>query len=174
MRRLSLLLLPVGPLCVAFLRYLLPGYSSPDSLATAQAVIDHPGRESAVLWLGLVAMLTLVPGLITVAGALPDNRWKFISMTLCIPGYLALGPLLAGDQLLFSGAAAKIGAAQIAAELNAMHPSAEVATTIFVFGHVVGTVLLGGALFRSRLIAPWAAGLVAVEVVASEPATVPQ
>jgi hypothetical protein len=162
MNRILLLLLPVGPFCVAVLRFLLPYYTAGDEVATAQAVIDHPSRESAVLWLGLVAILTLLPGLITVAGVLPAGAWKTWAMALCIPGYLCLGPLLTQDYLLSSGAASHLAAQQIGAEVAALHPSYDVATAIFVVGHVLGTVLLGIALLRSRLVPAWAAWLVAV------------
>lgn len=162
MRRTALWLLPVGPLSVGILRFLLPYYNASDNLATAEAVIAHPNRESAVLWLGLLALLTLIPGLVTVAGALPASRLKTWAMALCLPGYLCLGALLAEDHLLFSGAAADTDPQQVAALLSAMHPSINVATGIFVVGHVIGTVLLGLTVLRSGLVQPWIAWLITV------------
>lgn len=162
MRRLALVLLPIGPLCVGLLRFLLPYYTADGNLETANAVIAHPDRESAVLWLGLVAVLTLVPGLIAVAGLLPASRLKTWAITLCVGGYLCLGALLSEDSLLWSGARAHTDPQQIADLLTAVHPSMNVATGIFVVGHVIGTVLLGVALLRSHLIPAWAAWLVIV------------
>ena len=162
MRRLALLLLPVGPFCVALLRFLLPYYTADGSLATVVAVDAHPGRQSAVLWLGLIAILTLLPGVIAVAALLPATPLKAWAVGLCIPGYLCLGPLLAQDYLLAAGARAHTDPHQLAAQLDAMHPSYDVATAVFVFGHVVGTVLLGLALLRSRRIPSWAAWTVTV------------
>lgn len=51
----------------------------------------------AVLWLGLVGVLTLVPGLIAAAAILPPSRVKALAMGLALPGYLCLGVLLAQD-----------------------------------------------------------------------------
>lgn len=159
MRRLALLLLPIGPLCVAALRFLLPYYTADGNLATVRAVDAHQGRESAVLWLGLIALVTLVPGIIVVANALPASRVKAWALGLAVPGYLCLGVLLAEDYLLWSGAHAHADPHQIAKLLDAAHPSFDIGLTIFVIGHVVGTVLLGMALLRSRRIpylAAWA------------------
>lgn len=162
MRRLALLALPIGPLCIGVLRFLLPYYTAGDNLATANAVIAHPDRESAVLWLGLVGVLTLVPGVIAVGSRLPASRLTSWAVALSVLGYLCLGALLAEDSLLWSGARAHTDPQQIAAMVTAMHPSMTVATAIFVVGHVIGTVLLGVALLRSHLIPAWAAWLVTV------------
>jgi hypothetical protein len=162
MRRVALVLLPIGPMCVGLLRFLLPYYTADGNLATARAVAAHPGRESAVLWLGLAAMVTLVPGVIAVAAALPASRLKAWALGLSIPGYLCLGVVLAEDYLLWSGTHANADPHSVAALLNASHASADVGVAIFVVGHVVGTVLLGLALLRSGIIPAWAAWAVAI------------
>jgi hypothetical protein len=162
MKRLALMLLPVGPFCVAVLRFLLPYYTSDGNLATVRAVDAHPGRESAVLWLGLIALVTLVPGVITAATVLPASRLKSWALALSVPGYLCLGVLLAEDYLLWSGAHAHADPQEVAGLLHALHPSIYVGTAIFVVGHVVGTVLLGIALLRSGRVPAWAAWAVTV------------
>ena len=162
MKRLSLLLLPVGPVCVALLRLLLPYYTAPTDVAAAQAVIDHPGRESAVLWLGLAAVLTLLPGLYTLAEGIPSRPLKTTAMILAVPGYLCLALLLVEDNLLYSGARTGTDPHRTAALLAALHPSVGLATGIFVVGHVLGTVLLGAALLRSRQVGSWAAWLITI------------
>ena len=55
----------LGPASVGILRFLLPYYTAPDSAASARAVAAHPGRESAVLWLGLVELLRASQILVT-------------------------------------------------------------------------------------------------------------
>lgn len=159
MRRVALVLLPIGPLCVGVLRYLLPYYTANNSLAAVRAVDAHPNRESAVLWLGLIALVTLVPGVIAAAGVLPASRLKTWALALSVPGYLCLGVLLGQDYLLWSGAHSHADPRQIAALIDAAHPTVNVGLAIFVAGHVLGTVLLGIALLRSRRIhasAAWA------------------
>jgi len=162
MRRAALLLLPIGPFCIAALRYLLPYYTADNNVAIVQAVNEHPGRESAVLWLGLVGVLTLVPGLIAAAAILPPSRLKAWAMGLAVPGYLCLGVLLAQDSLLWSGAHSGADPKQVTLLLDSLHPSMKVGLGVFVVGHVLGTVLFGIALLRSRRVPAWAAWAVAV------------
>ncbi len=162
MRRLALVLLPIGPLCVGVLRFLLPYYTASNSLATVRAVDAHPNRESAVLWLGLIALVTLVPGVIAAAGVLPASRLKTWALALSVPGYLCLGVLLGQDYLLWSGAHSHADPRQVANLIDAAHPTVNVGLAIFVVGHVIGTVLLGIALFRTRRIPTSAAWAVTV------------
>ncbi len=162
MRRAALLLLPIGPFCIAALRYLLPYYTADNKVAIVQAVNEHPGRESAVLWLGLVGVLTLVPGLIAAAAILPPSRLKAWAMGLAVPGYLCLGVLLAQDSLLWSGAHSGADPKQVTLLLDSLHPSMNVGLGVFVVGHVLGTVLFGIALLRSGRVPAWAAWAVAV------------
>ena len=162
MRRVVLALLPVGPLCVAALRYLLPYYTASTDLGTARAVAAHPGRESAVLVLGVVALVTLLPGLLTVAAVLPRTRLRTSALALLVPGYLCLGALIAEDSLLWSAAHAHVPVGTTAALLAATHPAITVAGGVFVAGHVIGTVLLGVALMRAQWLPTWVGGCVAV------------
>lgn len=162
MKRVALYLLPVGPLCVAALRYLLPYYTAGSNLATAKAVDAHPGRESAILWLGLLALVTLVPGVVAAVGVLPASRLKSWALALCVPGYLCLGVLLAEDYLLWSGAHSRTDPHVVARLLGAAHPTIAIGIAIFVIGHVGGTVLLGVALLRSGRVPTAAAWAVVV------------
>ena len=79
-----------------------------------------------------------------------------------MPGYLSLGVLLAYDHILWSVVEAGLPAAESVRVVDAAHPSIDVAIGVFVLGHVVGTVLLGLALLRSRRIPAWAAWAITV------------
>jgi hypothetical protein len=149
----TLLLLPIGPLAVGLLRFLLPYYSATTSAATVAAVYARPGRETAVLWLDLVAVLTLVPGVLialahTRAGAPRLTAW---AAALVVPAYLCLAGPLAADVLLWSGEHARLSQATTTDLVQAIHPALNVQLGIFIVGHVVGTVLLGAAVLRTRL-----------------------
>jgi hypothetical protein len=114
---------------------------------------------SLVLWLSLVAALTMVPGSIAVGRLVRPRapRLTTVALALTVPGYLML-PMLAGlDHPVWM--AAESGASQATAVglLEAAHPSYALATGIFVVGHVLGTVLLGVAMLRSGLVPAWAA-----------------
>jgi len=147
-------LMPVGPALVMALRLLLPGFTAEDATQSAAAVAQSPGRESAVLWLGYLATLTLVPGVIA-AGALARRgapRLATWAVALLVPAYLSMGALITGDAVLWSGQRAGLSPATTGAVYDDLHPSIGLAVGVFVLGHVVGTVLLGLALLRSRTI----------------------
>jgi hypothetical protein len=157
-------LMPLGPLCVAALRGLLPTFTSDTGADVASAVAAEPGRQSAVVWLGYVAVLLLVPGVLAVGEltreAAPRLTWW--ALAFVVPGYLSLGALVAGDAMLWSASAAGLGRGALAALQDRPHPAMIVALVVFVIGHVVGTVLLGIALLRSRRVAPVFAWALAV------------
>lgn len=157
------LLMPVGPAAVALLRYLLPYYTADTAAAQAAAAAAEPGRESAVLWLGYIAVLTLVPGVIGLARVTrtASPRLTAWAVALVVPAYLSLGGLMSGDQMLWSGQEAGLDTATTATLLENPHPTVNIAIGVFVVGHVLGTVLLGVALLRSGRVPAWAAwGLV--------------
>lgn len=161
------MLLPVGPAAVAVLRYVLPYETVDDSSTMVRKAIAEPGRASLVLWLGLVAVLTLVPAAYAVARMTRSLAPKLtaVAMVLLVPGYLALGWLAAGDQLLWLGPEAGLAASEVTRLYDAAHPTTEIAEVVFVLGHVVGTILLGIALWRSQVVPRWAA----VAVIVSQP-----
>jgi len=153
------LLAPVGALAVAVLRYVLPYETTDSATEIVRETYADPGAVSLVLWLSLVAALTMVPGSIAVGRLVRPQapRLTAVALALTVPGYLML-PMLTGlDHPVWM--AAESGASQAAAValLEAAHPSYAVATGIFVVGHVLGTVLLGVAMLRSRLVPAWAA-----------------
>ena len=158
------LLLPVGPAAVAVLRLILPYYTEGDSAGMVAAVEAEPGRQSAVLWLAYVCILTLVPGLIAASGVCREAapRLTAWALGLGVPGYLSLGMFVGSDHLLWSVSDAGLSGADAVAVVDAGHPSIDVAIGVFVLGHVIGTVLLGLALLRSGRIPAWAAWAITV------------
>ena len=166
-RLAAAIILPIGPAAVAVLRFVLPYDTVDDAKTMAAKVIAEPGRGSAVLWFGFLAVLTLVPAAFA-AGKLTRRRapkLTIVALALLIPGYLALGWLIGEDQLLWSGAHAGLDAGAITRIAEAAHPTTAIAGVFFVLGHVLGTILLGVALWRSQVIARWAA----VAVIVSQP-----
>jgi hypothetical protein len=151
-------LAPVGPLAVALLRYVLP-YETTDSPADiVRETYADPGAMSLVLWLSVVAALTIVPGAIAVGRFVrPDApRLTVVALALTVPGYLML-PMLAGlDHPVWLAAEAGVSQSTAVALLEAAHPAYALATGVFVVGHVLGTVLLGVAMLRSRRVPAWA------------------
>lgn len=158
-RLLAALVLPIGPLAVAGLRYVLPYFSASNPSEMARDVMAAEGRQSAVIWLGLIATFTLLPGVLAV-GRLTRRgapRMTAAAMLLVVPGYLALIYMLGSDLVLWTGAKAGLDASTLTALADTTHPSSNIAAVVFVIGHVIGTVLLGLALLRSRTVPVWAA-----------------
>jgi hypothetical protein len=151
----------LGPLSIAVLRALLP-YNTTDSAATITAkVAAHQGTQNATLWLTLIAMITLVPGVIAV-GLLATRHARILGtwgMALAVASFSLLWATTSVDFAALAGARSGIGAGTTTAlldNLNASPPMA-VATTAFITGHILGTILIGIALLRARAIPAWAA-----------------
>jgi hypothetical protein len=64
-RRALAILMPVGPLTIAIVRGTLPYYTTDSNTVMAAKIAAHQGTEMAVIWLTFAALLTLVPGVIT-------------------------------------------------------------------------------------------------------------
>jgi len=159
-RWLAALILPIGPACIALLRYLLPYNISDDNTAITTKVLADPGRGSLIVWLAFAGILTLVPAAYFV-GRLTRRRAPWltaIALVLLVPGYLSL-PWLAGssDLMIWSAGTAGLDVATITRIAEVSHPSVGVAATLFVIGHVLGTILLGVAMWRARVAGRWAA-----------------
>lgn len=140
-------------------------YSTADTPAgMVTATYHHSGSQNAMLWLGHIGVLTLVPGFLAAAqltrAAAP--RLTTWAVGLAVPAYLSLGGPMSSDQVLWSGARAGLAPETIAKLLDAAHPTIGISIGVFVVGHVVGTVLLGIALLRSGRIPAWAGWAVAV------------
>jgi hypothetical protein len=158
-RVLAALLIPVGPAAIAVLRYVLP-YDTVDSThEIATKVAADPGTQSAVLWLGFIGVVAIVPSLYWVASVTRAGapRLTAVALLLTVPGYVALGFLIMEDGLVWSGTKAGLDVAETTHLLDHLHPVTAVGGGFFVVGHVVGTILFGLALWRSSVVPRWAA-----------------
>jgi len=158
-RRAALLVAPLGPLAIAALRWLLPYDTTDDPTALAERVAASPGAQSAVLWLGLLALVTLPLGVLVVGGIAARVRPVLgtVGAVIAWVGFAMLAFLIGPDQIAQAGVDAGQPAGTTAAFLAAStaHPVSAVATVLWVVGHILGTVLLGVALWRT--IPVWAA-----------------
>jgi hypothetical protein len=151
----------LGPLSITILRAILPYHTADDSATIAAKIAEHQTAQSAVLWLTLVAAVTLVPaviavGLLAVRHAPRLGTW---GMALAVAGFSLLFGIATIDFTALAGAQSGAGrdaTVQIMDELNTA-PTLTVAVSVFVLGHIVGVILLGVALLRGRAIPAWAA-----------------
>ena len=160
--------IPVGPLAIAVVRGILSYNTTDSSTAMAAKVGAHQGAEMIVIWLTFVALLTLIPGVITL-GMLARRHAPRLGTAGLVLAYAAFACLF------WSSVAGSDNAALGAARIG-MHPGATGAlltsianipavglgTAIFVFGHIISLVLLGVALWRGHAVPAWAAILLGV------------
>jgi len=161
---LAALVLPVGPVAVGLLRFVIP-YDTTDSAADlVRGALASPGAMSAVLWFGLVAALTFVPAVLWIGRLTRRHapRLTGAALLLLVPGYLSMIWFIGTDLVLWSGAQAGLSADALVGVYGAAHPTSAITGGIFVVGHVLGTVLLGIAMWRSRTVPAWAAALTIV------------
>jgi hypothetical protein len=163
-RWFAALILPIGPAAIALLRYFLP-YDTVDHIPTiTDKFVNNLDRGSLVLWLGFIGILTLVPGAYVV-GRLTRRRAPWltaIALLLVVPGYLALPWLASSDIFVWSAGTAGLDPAAITRATEVAHPTMDIAGFVFVAGHVIGTILLGIAMWRSGVGPRWAAVATAI------------
>jgi hypothetical protein len=158
-RVFAAILLPVGPACVALLRFFMPYMTTDSSDEIGRHIAAEQGRESLVVWLGLVAVLTLAPAALFVARTtrVAAPKLTVAALLLLVPGYLAIGFLVSSDSTAWYAAHKGYPTDTIGDLYANGHPALYAAGGIFVLGHVLGTVLLGIALLRSGVVpAPFA------------------
>jgi hypothetical protein len=153
---------PIGPLAIAGIRAVLPYSTAEDNAGIAAGIAAHQSAESTVLWLGLIASLTLLVGVFVVRSVAVRGAPVLgtIGAVLAVAGYSSLFiGVLPPDIAGLAAAQAGVDNATTAQILDQMaaHPSAAIALMLFVLGHILGTVLLGVALWKGRLVPAWAA-----------------
>jgi len=156
---------------VAVGRFLLPYDMSDEPRVVFEAMLTHPAYETAIAWLGVLLVPTCVSGVVAVA--LLSRRRAPILTTIGLPlAYVGFVCLMAGD-----------GFGNLITQVVARHPELDSATayalgygiessplsgvtgTLFVFGHLIGTVILGIALWRARMVP----SLLAIALAISQP-----
>ncbi len=148
---------------VAVARFLLPYEMSDSPEVIFEKLVAHPGFTMISLWAGAVLGTTCLAGVVAV-GWLSRRRVPMlttIGLTLAVVGYtcLAIGnsfgelstALVASHPEVDRATAYALGSGL---ELG---PVSSVTGTLFVFGHLIGTIILGLALWRSHAVPTWAA-----------------
>jgi hypothetical protein len=129
-----------------------------DSLAAATA---HPGLLHSVVLFGMLGALLMIPAALGAARLAGRRAAKlsFVAGTLVAAGYACYFAVLLPD--LTTLAMVRVGGpmADFARVLDARQEDATGTWVflLFILGNIVGTVLLGLALWRSRSVGRWAA-----------------
>jgi hypothetical protein len=161
-------LMPLGPLSVVGIRGFLPYFTAGSTEEAVAQTAAHLGRMDLVLWLSVVAMIALVPSALG-AVRLAQRRAPVLSLlaaALLVPSFILLF-FGSGDPMLRVLAASGLDAATAARLYDDAAALGPMSLSLFGFvaGHIVGTVLLGLALWRASVVPPWAA----IAVMVSQP-----
>ena len=126
-----------------------------DALAAAAA---HPDLLHNVVLFGMIGALLMIPAALGAARVAGAGRLSFIGGTLVAAGYACYLAVLMSD--LTTLAMVRVGG-PMAAFAEVLDTRQEFAAgtwvfLLFVLGNIVGTFLLGLALWRSRAVPRWA------------------
>ena len=155
-------------LYVALARYLMPYDMGDTPEAIFAGMVAHPGYESVTSWIGVLLVPTCVSGVVAVAW-ISRRRSPVITtvgLLLAFTGFVALfasdsfgsliSQVVAAHPELDAGTAYALGSGM---EMSAV---SNITGLVFVLGHLVGTVILGIALFRAHVVPSWIAIALAV------------
>jgi hypothetical protein len=151
----------IGPLVLA-----IPIMASDNTDAPATTQLHNYASHSGAALVSnffLLPLILLVPAMVYAARLARPGAPKlaFFGGGLAALGWLAgLMSIGAGQIALYQGSklADEAGAAALIERMNG-DPVFGALVGIFVVGHVIGMIVLGVALWRSRAVARWAAGL---------------
>lgn len=160
---------PLGAAAIAVSRVVTPYATTDDTASAVDAIAAHPTATQTNLWLGAVAMLFLLPGVVAVAFVTRRRTPRLTTWAVGI-SWLAFTAGIASpttDSLLLAAVEEGVdpGSAVRIVEAMAAQPAAGALLGLFVVGHIVGTVLLGLALLRARVVPRW----VAIGLMVSQP-----
>jgi hypothetical protein len=152
---------------VAIARFLLPYDMSDTPEIIFDKLIAHPGFSMISIWIGVVLAPTCIAGVVAV-GWLSRRSVPIlttIGLTLAVVGFTCLAVGNTFGELSTALAAShpefdRATAYALGAGLE-LGPVSNLTGTLFVFGHLVGTIILGLALWRSHTVPSWAAILLA-------------
>ena len=159
---------PIGALAVGVGKLLLPYDSSADGAGILDGIAAHPALTDALLWSKLLIAVALLPGVIVagLAALRGAPRLATTALLIAFPAWAAAMVFPDVDGL--ARAALDTGTPRDATIGLIDHlgsfavAPAPAAVGMFVIGHIVGTVLLGLALWRSRAVSPVYGWLLAV------------
>lgn len=158
---------PVAAAWVALGRFLLPYDTLDDARTVFDKLLAAPGFLSFTEWAGLLASTCTISGVVAVLWVSRRRApvLTTLAAALAVPGYTALAaggsPGVALVALAADGQIGTETAYLLGAGAEAL-PQATAMGFVFVAGHLLGTVLLGLALWRSRALPAWVGLLLAV------------
>jgi hypothetical protein len=159
-RTLLALCLIGGPLAGVVVRAVVPASSTASAARTISDYAAHQGATRTLL-IADAFLFLLVPAALAAAG-LAWRRAPVLALTAAaasLVGWMAIMLLIAQDALAAVAGRPVYAGARATAITDSWSSETLVSIWIaaFIVGHIVGTVLLGAALWRARAVPRWAA-----------------
>jgi multisubunit Na+/H+ antiporter MnhB subunit len=165
-RLLIAIALPIGPLGVTIMRGFLPYWTSDDSQVITEKIAAHQDVMNALSWVMLICFPPLLLGMLVLGYVARRGA----------PVLATLGAGLSFVAYANSGAAGNsdytaltmfrdgfdVATVHRVVEASYAHPISTVSGMFWVIGHIVGMILLGIALYRSRVVPRWVGVALAV------------
>jgi hypothetical protein len=165
---LAAVCLVAGPLAATVVRAFSPATKQTESVVRLIAdAAAHPARTQVVLVANSFVWLMVPAALIAIS--LAWRRAPALSLAAAVfsvAGWVAIVSPAMQDALIAQAGHHGYDHAQAVALTDVWSNSGavNVYTTLFVVGHLVGTILLGAALWRARAIPRWAAAAIGVSM----------
>lgn len=165
-RVLLALVIPLGPLGIAATRAVMPYWTDDDVETATGLMLSEPGRAAAMEWIFFVAYPLLLLSVLGVAHAARRGAPRLATAggLIAFLSCAFVGAVGSTDAVTtaLDGAGYEPGAIVAVAEATTAAPMTSVATLLFVIGHILGFILLGVAVARSGIVAPWVGWMIAV------------
>jgi hypothetical protein len=159
---------PLAPLAQG-LGYLISPYGNSDDPASIfRGAASPPGSVATLSWLSVIIGIALVPGVIATGMAALSRapRLATVALLIAVPGWgvalVAPSIDIVAHAAFATGVPEHDAVRMLGYLLNFTMPALGFVILLFVVGHVLGTVLLGIALYHSRAIPRVVAVLLAI------------
>lgn len=152
----------VAPLAIAVVRGWIPYFTNPNGGAGQVAsYAEHPATYPVVAVAAMVAVLTMWPAM-QGAGRLIQcrtPRLALVGVPLATAGWIMLAVVASGDALAYelTGFGLSTTAAGALVDRVSHDLFVQIAFTVFIAGHLIGTLLIGVGFLVSKRVPTWAA-----------------
>ncbi len=165
-RLMIAIMLPIGPLGVVISRGLMPYWTNDEERVIAEKIAAHTDVMNALSWVMLVAFPPLLLGVL-VLGYVTRRGAPVLATLGAGLSFLAYsGWTVAGNSdftaLTMFQDGFDVDTVYRVVHASYEHPLSVVTGAFWVIGHIVGMILLGIALYRSRVVPRWVGVALAV------------
>jgi hypothetical protein len=154
----------IAPLGVGVIRGLIPYFNTTGGAAQVAAYAAHPDVYPVIAAAGIVVILTVVGAMQGVGRLIQGRapRLALVAVPLATVGWIMVASLSTLDAVAYQLTGSGIGTAAAGAFLDRLGNDLYVnlASTMFIGGHVLGPLLLGVGLLLSGRAAWWAGAAV--------------